>query len=55
MSEARPTGERVTLSQGEASARNRRSLWTAAALFGFVALVFLITLVRIGGAAASGS
>lgn len=30
-------------------AQKRRNLWLAAALFGFVVLVILITMIRLGG------
>jgi hypothetical protein len=46
--EALPTGESVSLSPEEVKARQRRSLWIALALGGFVVLVFVLTVTRLG-------
>lgn len=46
--EAIYTGERVTLTPQQTSARKRRSLWLALALVSFVVLVFVITITRLG-------
>jgi len=54
MSEARGTGERVTLTPEQAKARKRRSLWIALALFAFCILVFLLTMTRLGANALTG-
>ena len=46
--EALPTGERVTLTVEQTTARKRRSQWIAIALFAFVILVFVLTMTKIG-------
>lgn len=46
--EALPTGERVTLTPEQTTARKRRSQWIALALFAFVILVFVLTMTKIG-------
>ena len=46
--EAVPTGERVTLSPEQTTARKRRGQWIALALFAFVILVFVLTMTKIG-------
>jgi len=46
--EAVPTGERVTLTPEQTTARKRRSQWIALALFAFVILVFVLTMTKIG-------
>jgi hypothetical protein len=48
MSEARDTGERVTLTPEQAKARRRRGQWIALALFVFCILVFLLTMTKMG-------
>jgi len=49
MSVRRPTEtERPGFSPEEMKARRRRSMWTALALGGFIVLVFLITLTKLG-------
>jgi hypothetical protein len=47
--EALPTGERVTLTPEQVSARRKRSQWLAIALFVFVILVFVLTMSKVGG------
>ena len=47
--EALPTGERVTLSPEQATARKKRGQWIALALFAFVILVFVLTMSKVGG------
>ncbi len=37
------------LSDAEIAARKRRNLWIAAGLVGFIALIFVITIVHLGG------
>lgn len=54
MSEARDTGERVTLTPEQAKARRRRGQWIALALFAFCILIFLITMTRIGASILTG-
>jgi hypothetical protein len=49
--EAIPTGEHVTLTPAEVSARKKRNTWIALALGGFVILVFVLTMARVGGGA----
>jgi len=49
--EAIPTGERIQLTPEEAAARRKRSRWIALALGGFVVLVFLLTMAKVGGGA----
>lgn len=46
--EAVPTGERVTLSPEQTTARKRRGQWIALALFAFVILVFVLTMTKMG-------
>ncbi len=46
--EAHPTGERVTLTKEQTTARKKRGQWIAIALFGFVILVFVLTMTKIG-------
>lgn len=46
--EALPTGERVTLSLEQTTARRRRGQWIALALFAFVILVFVLTMTKMG-------
>ncbi len=48
MSEARDTGERVTLTPEQVKARKRRGQWISLALFAFCILIFLLTMTRIG-------
>ncbi|MEL6474110.1 MAG: hypothetical protein AAFQ21_08485 [Pseudomonadota bacterium] len=43
-----PTPEPRPLSPEEDAARKRRNIWLALALVGFVALVAIVTMVRIG-------
>ena len=47
--EALPTGERVTLTPEQTTARKKRGQWIALALFGFVVLVFVLTMAKVGG------
>jgi hypothetical protein len=47
--EAIPTGEHVTLTPQEVSARKKRNGWIALALGGFVILVFVLTMAKVGG------
>ncbi|MEZ6030514.1 MAG: hypothetical protein R3C46_12295 [Hyphomonadaceae bacterium] len=47
--EAIPTGERVTLTPEQVTARKRRGQWIALALFAFVILVFVLTMAKVGG------
>lgn len=47
--EALPTGERVTLTPEQVTARKRRGQWIALALFAFVILVFVLTMSKVGG------
>jgi hypothetical protein len=47
--EALPTGERVTLTTEQATARKKRGQWLALALFAFVILVFVLTMAKVGG------
>lgn len=46
--EAHPTGERVTLTTEQTTARKKRGQWIALALFAFVILVFVLTMTKIG-------
>jgi uncharacterized membrane protein len=39
----------VILGEAEIAARKRRNLWIAVGLVGFIALVFVITIVHLGG------
>lgn len=48
MSEGKPTGEFVTLTDDQKKARKRRNLWMVLALVGFAVLIFAITIVRLG-------
>jgi hypothetical protein len=43
-----PGGYRPGFSPEEMKARKRRNLWTVLALLGFIALVFVITLTKLG-------
>ena len=47
--EAIPTGEHVTLTAEEVSARKKRNNWIALSLVGFVILVFVLTMAKVGG------
>jgi len=47
--EAHLTGERVTLTEEQTTARKKRGQWIALALFAFVILVFVLTMTKIGG------
>jgi len=47
--EAVPTGERMTLTDAQVTARKRRGQWIALALFAFVILVFVLTMAKVGG------
>jgi hypothetical protein len=49
--EAIPTGEYVILTPAEVSARKKRNNWIAIALGGFVILVFVLTMAKVGGGA----
>ena len=52
LSEARqalPTGERVTLTPEQVTARKRRGQWLAIALFAFVIIIFVLTMNKVGG------
>ncbi|OYW43166.1 MAG: hypothetical protein B7Z38_02410 [Rhodobacterales bacterium 12-64-8] len=42
------TGERVTLTPEQVTARKRRGQWIALALFAFVILVFVLTMTKLG-------
>jgi hypothetical protein len=46
--EALPTGERVTLTPEQVTARKKRSQWLAIALFAFVIIIFVLTMTKIG-------
>lgn len=46
--EALPTGERVTLTPEQVTARKRRGQWLALALFAFVIVVFVLTMNKVG-------
>ncbi len=46
--EAQPTGDRVTLTPEQTTARKRRGQWIAIALFGFVIVVFVLTMTKMG-------
>lgn len=46
--EALPTGERVTLTQEQTTARKRRGQWIAIALFAFVIVIFVLTMTKMG-------
>lgn len=46
--EAVPTGERVTLTPEQVTARKRRGQWLALALFAFVIIVFVLTMNKVG-------
>ncbi len=51
LSEARqalPTGERVTLTPEQVTARKRRGQWLAIALFAFVIIIFVLTMNKVG-------
>jgi hypothetical protein len=39
----------IILGEAEIAARKRRNLWIAAGLAGFIALIFVITIVHLGG------
>lgn len=47
--EALPTGERVTLTPEQVTARKRRGQWIAIALFAFVVIIFVLTMNKVGG------
>lgn len=47
--EAIPTGEHVILSPAEVAARKKRNNWIAISLVGFVILVFMLTMAKVGG------
>lgn len=47
--EALPTGERITLTPEQETARKKRGQWIAIALFAFVILLFTLTMTKIGG------
>jgi hypothetical protein len=47
--EALPTGERVTLTPEQVTARKRRGQWIAIALFAFVIIIFVLTMNKVGG------
>ncbi len=47
--EAIPTGEHVTLTPEEVAARKKRNTWIALSLVGFVILVFVLTMAKVGG------
>jgi hypothetical protein len=47
--EAIPTGEHVTLTPAEVAARKKRNNWIAISLVGFVILVFVLTMAKVGG------
>lgn len=47
--EAIPTGEHVILTPTEVAARKKRNIWIALALGGFVILVFVLTMAKVGG------
>lgn len=47
MDEGRDFPEQGRLSDDEIKARNRRNIWLGLALFGFVVLVMVITVVRL--------
>lgn len=46
--EAVPTGERVTLTPEQVTARKRRGQWLAIALFAFVIVIFVLTMNKVG-------
>ena len=46
--EAFPTGERVTLTPEQTTARKRRGQWIAVALFAFVIVIFVLTMTKMG-------
>ena len=46
--EAFPTGERVTLTPEQTTARKRRGQWIAIALFAFVIVIFVLTMTKMG-------
>jgi hypothetical protein len=46
--EALPTGERVTLTAEQTTARKRRGQWIAIALFAFVVVIFVLTMTKMG-------
>ncbi len=46
--EAYPTGERITLTPEQTTARKKRGQWIAIALFAFVILIFVLTMTKIG-------
>lgn len=47
--EAIPTGEHVILTPAEVAARKKRNNWIAISLVGFVVLVFVLTMAKVGG------
>lgn len=47
--EALPTGERVLLTPEEVTARKKRNNWIALSLVGFVVLIFVLTMAKVGG------
>lgn len=47
--EAIPTGEHVILTPAEVAARKKRNNWIAISLVGFVILVFVLTMAKVGG------
>jgi len=49
--EAIPTGEHVILTPAEVAARKKRNNWIAISLVGFVILVFVLTMAKVGGGA----
>lgn len=50
MSDERPDHlTEAPLTDAQRKAQKRRNMWLAAALFGFVVLVVLITMIRLGG------
>ena len=46
--EAHLTGERITLTPEQTTARKKRGQWIALALFAFVILIFVLTMTKIG-------
>ncbi len=46
--QALPTGERVTLTPEQVTARKRRGQWIALALFAFVIIIFVLTMNKVG-------
>ncbi|MFC7291070.1 hypothetical protein [Hirschia litorea] len=51
--QSQPVRETITLTPAQAKIRKRRGQYLALALFGFVILVFVITLARLGDNAAA--